>query len=62
MRRSFVIGFVIASLLIGFFVWLTFHNLQRAERDSMREEGIMHTLNAAENLMDDKPMMKPNKL
>ena len=60
-RRSFVIGYVIALAIICFFAWYTYYNMKRAEAESQHEEEVLKSLKAVENVLDDVQDMEASQ-
>ena len=60
-RRSFVVGYVIALALICFFAWYTYYNMKRVEAETQHEMGILRSLKALETVFDDIQEMETNQ-
>ena len=52
-RRSFIIGYVIALALICFFAWYTYYNMERVESETLHEEHILNSIKSLETVFDD---------
>lgn len=60
-RRSFVIGYVIALALICFFAWYTYYNMKRVEFETFHETQILKSIKSLETVYDDIQEMESNQ-
>ena len=52
-RPSAVVGYLVAFLVICFFAWYTYQNMQKSERVGKEEESLLTSLSSLDRVLDN---------